>query len=234
LLGEFMSSYFMSRSGWQDFSATYKTQQAEEVSYYQRPDAALDRLSVIKPVDVLITATLRQGESGWETVTHGLKMLLPRKIYPQKPAIGSGNFLGLKAGLLTEDDFGTQVSFSIIGDAFSAFGWRGVALIPLVSCLSFFLIYRCLVGPVERNVWCIYFMVYFQHYFVELSIAGFTVCTFQQPFVFLATSWLLRGSFAALQSVGWSPVLQSGSNSGAVTETYDAGIPGPADRKLPA
>jgi len=101
-------------------------------------------------------------------------------------------------------------------------------------CLAFFLIYRWLVGPVERNVWCIYLMVYFQHYFVELSIAGFTLCTFQQPFVFLATSWLLRGSFAALQSIGWSPAFQSGSKAHTVIETHDSGIPGPVGGKLPA
>jgi hypothetical protein len=77
-------------------------------------------------------------------------------------------------------------------------------------------------------------MVYFQHYFVELSIAGFTLCTFQQPFVFLATSWLLRGSFAALQSIGWSPAFQSGSKAHTVIETHDSGIPGPVGGKLPA
>lgn len=190
LTGTFLEDNFVSIRGWRDFYRRYHdTLEHTGFSYFNHPNGTLDRLSLIKPMDTLVAATLAHGESGWDTVAHGFEMLPPRILYPDKPAIGTGTYLGLKAGMLAEDDEGTQVSFGFIADAFSSFGWTGVAIIPFCIGLGFFLVYRKLAGPLKGNVWCVVMMSHFQHYFAETNIAGFILMICQQSLVFLA-SWL--------------------------------------------
>lgn len=190
LTGEFLRENFTSLAAWREFYHKYdETLEDTGFSYFDEPNGTLDRLSMIKPMDILVGATLAHGESGWETVSHGFKMLPPRFLYPQKPAFGTGTILGLKTGMLSEDDEGTQVSFGFIADAFSAFGWLGVAVIPFLIGLGFFLVYGKLVGGLHGNVWCVVMMAHFQHHFAESGVAALTLMICQQSLVFLA-SWL--------------------------------------------
>ncbi|MCI0539115.1 MAG: hypothetical protein L0Z50_28235 [Verrucomicrobiales bacterium] len=171
-----------------------------EFSYYHQPHTLLDRVSLIKMVDVLVTETRRDGTSGWQTVTHGFKMLLPRAIYRAKPAIGTGTFLGHKAKVLSEDDGSTQISFGFIADAFSSFGWWGAALIPFLLTGTFFAVFGLLVGPIDRNVWCVFLFSQFQHTFTELPIAGMTLSILQQPLIIFTMYALLNFAGRMAQS----------------------------------
>lgn len=191
--GAFLYENFSSGSGWRKFYTEYD-ESLEDLgnSYFDVPHGLLDRLSLIKPMDLLVTATLREGESGWETVTHGLEMLPPRILYPRKPAIGTGSLLGQKAGVLTDEDEGTQITFGFMADAFSSFGWAGVAIISFVIGLGFFTVYGKLVGPLAGNVWCVCLMAHFQHYFAENNIAAMVLTIAQQSLVFLAAYYGLK------------------------------------------
>lgn len=190
---EFLERHFVSREGWKQFYNQYDESLADlGNSYFDEPNGLLDRLSLIKPMDMLVAGTVEEGESGWETVSHGFKMLPPRKLYPQKPPIGTGTILGHRAGVLDESDNGTQVSFGFIADSFSSFGWLGVAVIPCLIGLGFFLVYGSLVGPLRDNVWCVSMMAHFQHYFAENSIAAMILTIFQQSIVFLFAYFLLK------------------------------------------
>ena len=184
--GSFIGKYSAGREGFGEFMDDYEDEEERPVgvSYFAGSAGILERLSLIKPVDLLVSATLNDGPSGWETVLHGFKMLTPRAINPRKPANGSGNFLGHKAGYLSEEDDSTQISFGFIADAFSAFGWWGAGLIPLALTLMFSTVYQFLVGPLARNVWCAFLFCVFQHQFTEQSIGGLTLMTFQQPLLF--------------------------------------------------
>jgi hypothetical protein len=187
--GRFIGKNFGSSENVADFLDEFEEQEQvyADSRYYDGAFGLLERVSLIKAVDLLVTATLNEGHSGWETVTHGLRMLLPRAINPHKPAIGTGNFLGQKTRLLDEDDLGTQVSFGFIADGFSSFGWPGAVLIPLLVTFTFFTVFKFLIGPVDQNVWCAYFFCLFQHQFTEQTISAMILMTLQQPLIFCAT-----------------------------------------------
>lgn len=196
LFQEFARRHFTS---WDGFIEIYaKSSQFEdafnEYSYFDRSVGMLERFALIKPADLLIAATLKQGQSGWETITHGLKMLLPRLVYPRKPPIGTGTFLGHKAGLLHEYDEGTQISFGFIADSFSSFGCWGAAICPFLLGGAFLLVYQRLVGGLDRNVWCVFLFADFQHSFTEQSIAGILLMVFQRPLWFLLIHGLIVAS----------------------------------------
>ena len=160
--------------------------------YYRRSIPLLERVSLVKVADMLVAATQREGGSGWETITHGFKMAAPRFLYPQKPAVNTGTFLGKKAGVISEDDWGTQISFGFIADAYSAFEWWGVLIIPGVIAASFSLLFSYLVGDVRSNPWCIYLYAEYQHFFAEQTIAAMTLTVLRKPL------WLV-GAYAAVR-----------------------------------
>jgi hypothetical protein len=164
----------------------------EGLTYFHGENRMLERFSMVKAVDILVTETLRDGISGWETISHGFRMLVPRILNPSKPAINTGNFLGHKAKMLGDNDEGTQVSFGFIADSFSAFKWWGAFLVPCVLLTAFILVYRTLTGPLERNVWCAFLMCDFQHSFTEHPIASMLISLVLAPLVYYALSQLIR------------------------------------------
>jgi uncharacterized membrane protein YidH (DUF202 family) len=191
---EFAAKHFTSVEGFRQLHEQYDdaAERAELTQYYERTIGLLERVSLIKMVDLLVSATAREGESEWDTITHGFKMVLPRFIYPNKPAINTGTYLGKKAGVISEDDWGTQISFGFIADAYSAFGWTGVALIPGIVTACFLLLFNWLVGPLERNVWCVYFFAEFQHFFAEQTISAMTLTILRRPIWLVAIYLLIR------------------------------------------
>jgi len=198
--GEFAAKHLTDWDGFQQLHQQYNDaeEKADLTHYYEDSVGLLERVSLIKMVDLLVAATHRSGWSEWDTVTHGLKMALPRFLYPHKPAINTGTYLGKKAGVISEDDWGTQISFGFIADAFSAFGWLGAVLIPGVLTFFFFLLFNWFVGPLERNVWCIYFFAEYQHFFAEQTISAMTLSVLRRPIWLIAIYLLVR-----LACAGW-------------------------------
>jgi hypothetical protein len=219
----FIGEHFGSYRGFQEMLSAEGSAPPEQdaFNYYAKPIGLVERLSLIKMVDLLITATLEQGTLGWETVTHGFKMMVPRAIYPNKPVWNTGQLLAHKVGMLAEDDESTQVSFGFVADGFSAFGWWGAWLIPFFGCLVFFLVYQFLVGPLERNLWGIYFAVQLQHAFTEATIASLTLMSLLNPLsyvvLYLAIERLTRSEMAQalwqgpLRRLALRPASQAGA-----------------------
>ena len=191
---EFATKHFTSFEGFRQLHEQYDdaAERLDLTQYYERPIGLLERVSLIKMVDLLVTATVREGESEWDTISHGFKMVLPRFIYPDKPAINTGTYLGKKAGVISEDDWGTQISFGFIADSYSAFGWAGVALIPGIVTLCFLLLFNWFVGPLERNVWCVYLFAEFQHFFAEQTISAMTLTILRRPIWLVAIYVIIR------------------------------------------
>ena len=165
----------------------------KDYRYFDVSSSFLERLSLIKMVDLLVSATLRNGPGGSETVTHGFKMLLPRFLYPQKPVWNTGQILGHRAGMLADDDESTQISFGFIADAFGAYGWAGAFWIPFCIALAFFLMFRALLGPVAGNVWSVFFATQFQHSFTEATIASMVLEILYRPMIYLVIHLGLLG-----------------------------------------
>jgi hypothetical protein len=210
---EFAARHFGSLEGFRQLHEQYDdaAERAELTQYYERTIGLLERVSLIKMADLLVAATAREGPSEWDTITHGFKMVLPRFVYPNKPAVNTGTYLGKKAGVISEDDWGTQVSFGFVADAYSAFGWAGVALIPGIVTACFLLLFNWFVGPLERNVWCVYLFVEFQHFFAEQTISAMTLTILRRPIWLVAAYLLVRMACYAWRT--WN--LRSASATGA-------------------
>lgn len=200
--GLFMKEHFGSVEGFQQMLAADVDAPPEQdfFNYYEKPLGMLERMSLIKMVDLLTAASIEQGDSGWDNVTHGFKMMVPRFLYPAKPVWNTGQVLAHKVGMLADDDESTQVSFGFIADAFSAFGWWGAAIIPFVIGVGFFTVYKFLVGSLDRNVWGIYFAAELQHAFTESTIASMTLMILYNPATYIALyfgmKWLARSGLA--------------------------------------
>jgi hypothetical protein len=158
-------------------------------NYFNRPAGLWERFGMIKTMDMLVLQTEAQGQSDWDTIQHGFNMLIPRFINPDKPAVNTGNYLGHKAGLLGDEDEGTQVSFGFIADSYSAFRWWGAVLIPFCIVLAFTVVYRWLTGPLWGNVWTVYLFAEFQHSFSEQTIASMIITICLSPLSYLAIYW---------------------------------------------
>jgi hypothetical protein len=139
--------------------------------YFESPNGVLERMSLIKPADSLISATLKQGTSGWETIKSGLADLLPRAILPRK-YVNVPNALGYKAGFVDEDNAGTCISFGFAADAFSSFGWAGVAVISFFIGLLLIVISRLLTPAIHSNIWAVVLLGSYQLSIAEAPIGG--------------------------------------------------------------
>lgn len=95
-------------------------------------EVAFERISLLEPV----SASVRLIESNSWKVLHGgsyadlLVSVVPRALWPGKPALSYGNEFGSAAGFLPDDDDETSISVTYIGEAFLNFGWFG--FLPMV------------------------------------------------------------------------------------------------------
>jgi hypothetical protein len=150
---------------------TDSVEEGDADRYFNKPNGFLERMALIKSADSLVAATVRKGTSGWDTLGPGLADLLPRKILP-RPYVNVPNELGDKADMLTEDDFATCVSFGFAADAFSCFGWSGVAIISFIIGLVLLVVTRVLVDGIERNIWALVLVGAFQVGIAEATAGG--------------------------------------------------------------
>jgi hypothetical protein len=168
----------------------YKEAAADEAMgrYFNQPNGFLERMALIKPADMLITTTLREGQSGWSSIVSGLKDLVPRIFLPRR-YVNVPNELGYKAGVIDENNFGTSVSFGFAADAFSSFGWQGVGLSSFAIGILVIVITRLLVGPFERNIWPLVLLGAYQVGIAEANVGGVLQAIIYQ------TGWILSCCF---------------------------------------
>jgi hypothetical protein len=205
---ELISDQFSSIGSIKDASSSVYAITADNYRflYYGRPTGYLDRVSLIEEVDELVNVTLQEGTLGWETITRGFEMVLPRFIYPQKPIYNTANILGRRAGYLAPEDYTTQVSFGFIAESFAAFSWIGVILIPFVLMMGFFVVYKGMVGSIEENIWAIALFGILQHSFVEATIASMILQITQGALILVASyvvvNWVAKWIMPFLGAVG--------------------------------
>jgi len=161
-----------------------------ELLYFEKPSGVLERISLIKPADALIHATLKKGESGWKTIRSGLMDLLPRVILPRR-WVNVPNELGYRAGYLDEENTGTCISFGLAADAFSSFGWLGVAVIPFLLAILIIVVTRLLTRPIPCNVWGIFFFVTYEHMVAEAPIGAILNIFITQTAWVVVSLWLI-------------------------------------------
>jgi len=160
--------------------------------YFDKPSGILERLALIKPADSLIAATLKQGTGGWETVNPGLANLLPRLILPRR-YVDAPNILGFRAGIIGEDNNGTDIAFGFAAHAFYAFGWIGVGLASFFIGVLLIVITRVLTSGLPNSIWAVVFLGSYQHMIAEAEIGGVLQLLLYQ------TGWILAALFGVRQ-----------------------------------
>jgi hypothetical protein len=133
----------------------------QRLYYYGEASPTLDRLSLITTVDILVHSAKNEGHTGWKTISRGFEMVVPRALNPDKNPIGTSNWLARRGtGLVGPTDFKTAITMGFVSEAFVAFGWTGVILIPFITCLAFFTVFRIAVHPaMKNNLWSCAFAI---------------------------------------------------------------------------
>lgn len=151
--------------------------------YFEKPNGFLERMSLIKSADTLVSAALKQGLSGWKTLGPGLANVVPRMFLPRR-YVNVPNELAYKAGVIDEDNIGTCVSFGFAADAFDSFGWWGVGVLSFAIGIVLIMMTRLLVTDVHRNIWALVLLGAYQVGIAEADVGGVLGITYQ-------TAWIL-------------------------------------------
>ncbi len=167
----------------------YISKERRHYFYYGRDIPVLDRYSVIVTSDAIIAAALRRGTTEMEMITPGFAMMLPRFLLPDKPVFSTSNMLAHRApAMVNEDDFETQITMGMVCDAYTAFDWLGVVLIPFVTLFSFALIYTRVVGVIIKgNVLLASLLFSITWQFSENVISANILMIFQTPIILIVT-----------------------------------------------
>ena len=190
--------------------------------YFNAPNGLLERMSLIKTADTLISASEKKGHSGWTTLGPGLADLIPRIFLPRR-YINVPNDLAFKAGMIDEENFATCVSFGFAADAFDSFGWAGVATLSFIIGVVLIVVTRLLTGGFDGNIWAIVFLGAYQVGIAEAPVGGVLGIAYQTVWILAALRMiLLLSRFWSLSNlqrgrgVASHPSVDRGLNTGVI------------------
>lgn len=151
------------------------------IVYHENSNPTIERYSLIPWNDAVIDGAMTRGHTGWETVTWGLKMLPPNFLYPEKPVLGSSNWIAQRTNrLMDPSDRLTGISMVFFADAFLAFGYLGVLGISFTLGL---LIQLALAVSMQtslaRNIFALSFLQQAMHLISESTIQVLVLFIFQ-------------------------------------------------------
>jgi hypothetical protein len=147
-------------------------------SYFDKPQGLLDRLTIIKSDDRLVTYTLQGHTVGSFRVVYYFLNWIPHIILPNKEAlmpagvVNPGNFYAHEVGGLAPDDFSTGVSFSPTAEAFHMNTWLGIVIVGGAVWTLLFIITDLICGDLRKSPFGLLAMVAFSHAAPESLIAG--------------------------------------------------------------
>jgi len=106
--------------------------------YFTNYYGGLERFAILPDSDRLINGTILSNEySGWQTITWAFAMVPPRFIYPEKPFLGPGAYLGQVAGLTSTVNDETQWVVGLPAEFYHAFSYSGV-FFGMIAVLGLF------------------------------------------------------------------------------------------------
>ena len=106
--------------------------------YFTNYYGGLERFAILPDSDRLINGTILSNEyGGWYTITWAFAMVPPRFIYPEKPILGPGAYLGQVAGLTSSLNDETQWVVGLPAEFYHAFSYRGV-FFGMIAVLGLF------------------------------------------------------------------------------------------------
>jgi hypothetical protein len=178
---ETIKEVFFSISTDSAFRDNVETQIAFSESYLNKaPFAAFSRLAMVGEADRLIAATdSTQSFTGWDTITQGLKLMVPSFIMPDKSGPGGGNFLGRLAGDVADSDTITQISYGVMANLFNAFALKGALFGSIIFFSVFYYVIRIWFrdpmlsfGPYGSTIWYILMAMAYEHSLIEAPVSN--------------------------------------------------------------
>ncbi len=116
---------------------------AGDAAYFPLAEAiTLNRIVLIAKDSTLINACSTGFHYGFTAIKLDVGEQIPRFLYPNKPLIGSAEYLGHLDGQESDE---IQTSFSTItsiSDSYGGFGWLGVVVVPFVLLPAVFVVYE--------------------------------------------------------------------------------------------
>lgn len=148
-------------------------------SYFDSPQGLLDRLTIIKADDRLVTYTLQGHTDGYQHFVYYFINWIPHFIWHDKDkyappgGLNAGNYYAHEVGgLLSPDDFSTGISFSPTGEAFHLEGWLGILLLAPIVWFLLFTSIDSICGDLRRSPYGLIAAVSFAHVAPESLLAG--------------------------------------------------------------
>lgn len=133
------------------------------LGYYNNPQGFFDRLQMISIDDAIIHHTAQFGNFGIYPIVEAFENLVPHFIWPNKPALLSGNIYAHEVGILGENDESTGVSFSSTATAYHLIGWKGIFLLAPAIWFLLFFVFESLCGDTRETPWGLLVMVLYTH-----------------------------------------------------------------------
>ncbi len=204
-------------AGFED--ANYDENQTN-MDYYNEPQGFFDRLTMIGPDDTLIHFTSLGNVDGLTIIPYYFTNWIPHFLWPDKPAIGSGNHYAHQiGGIVAEDDFTTGISFTPSAEAYHLAEWTGVFVIaPLVWILAF-TVFDSLCGDTRKSPWGLLAVAMYAHTAPEAMLGGTIYITW---FGSLGIIFVALASAYAMPLIG---TLLAGPEKTGLVRLRSRGIP---------
>ena len=102
----------------------------------------LNRIVLIAKDSTLINACASGFHYGFTAIKLDVGQQVPRFLYPNKPLIGSSEYLGHLDGQESDEQETHFSTITSIADSYGAFGWLGVVAVPLFLLPAVFVVYE--------------------------------------------------------------------------------------------
>jgi hypothetical protein len=133
---------------------------------------------------------LQHHNYGLEGMKIDLNVATPSFMHKSKQFYGSANFLGHVSGIAPDANSQVQIGFSIISDAYGAFGWYGVILVPLIGFTMVFVLYNNMF-PDLNSEWAVVALALLVQNFGEILLGKFFLILIRIPLQILLLSYVL-------------------------------------------
>jgi hypothetical protein len=167
---------YVTDSGFREFvrrSAATSGHASEGTAYLPENLVAMGRFALVGEADRLVSASDIFQPTGWDTVVNSLLVAVPHFLYPDKPQLGSGNFLARYTGDLPDRDLTTQVSYGFMANAYNAFGLAWVIPLSLITALLVLAPVALISsGTIFSNPWSMFAVVSLHQVYAESSFSG--------------------------------------------------------------
>jgi hypothetical protein len=154
----------------------FKTKVGEDgyfVRYFENYYGGMERFAILPDADRLINGTTVADQyGGWRTIVWAVRMVPPRLVYPDKPTMGPGAYLGQIAGFTNVENKTTQWVVGFPAEFYHAFSYVGVFLGVIAVLGLFFLVIKVFDLFGVHPVWKMLLAIYYWNFFSEGNFAA--------------------------------------------------------------